>query len=389
MISTSIRNGVDIMQINYLTTYISHNEFNLFKLGFLIILLTTAPKVFSAGPVLFKAHTISTEFNSGYQVLARDMNNDGRVDLIALDSRNEDLLWFENPGWERKVLTGGMSRMINMDVCGDDIVVAQRFTNVYAESVGEIVVISANGNKQIIDTLPTSHRIRCASISPGQDVVVNAPLIGEAAVAPEFQDNVPLVYYTPGDWTRQLISEENEGVTHGIYIHDLDDDGHDEILTASFSGIHAFSNDGDWQRTELARGYPGQWPEVGASDVAVGEAEGRYIATIEPWHGHQVVVYRDGVRDVLDDSLVQGHTLSTADLNNDGIDEIIAGYRGPGQSVLIYYYDNSSWQRVVLDGGDMSAASCTVADLNNDTFPDIACIGRTTQNLKWYENRGQ
>ena len=375
------------MQITFLSGYLFPALSRVISFGLLISISIIATNGYSAGPALFQPHTISTDFNSGYQVIAHDMNNDGRMDLIALDSRVDELIWFENPAWERHVIADGMSRMINMDVCGDDIVVAQRFTNVYSESVGEIVVIAADGSKQLIDNLPTSHRIRCANIGPGQ-VVVNAPLIGESAVAPEFRDNTPLVYYTPGDWTRHVISEENEGVTHGISIHDWNDDGNDEVLTASFSGIHAYSHDGTWSRVELASGYPGEWPEVGSSDVAVGEAEGRYIASIEPWHGHQVVVYRDGEREVIDDSLVQGHTLGTADLNNDGVDEIIAGYRGPGQSVLIYYYDNSAWQRVVLDGGDMSAASCAVADLNDDGLNDIACIGRTTKNLKWYENRG-
>ena len=86
-------------------------------------------------------------------------------------------------------------------------------------------------------------------------------------------------------------------------------------------------------------------------------------------------------------SLVDGHALSIADLNGDGNDEVIAGYRGQGQSVYIYSAEDAAgerWSRQTLDQGGMAAAACAVADLNGDGRPDIACIDATR--LKWYEN---
>jgi len=94
---------------------------------------------------------------------------------------------------------------------------------------------------------------------------------------------------------------------------------------------------------------------------------------------------------VIDTSLNDGHVLLTADLNRDGRDEIIAGYRGQGRSVYIYSAEVASgvrWTRQIIDDGGMSAAGCAVADLNGDGRPDIACIGTATTNLKWYENLG-
>jgi hypothetical protein len=118
----------------------------------------------------------------------------------------------------------------------------------------------------------------------------------------------------------------------------------------------------------------------------------RYLAAIEPWHGNQVTVYRENAgqweRRVIDDSLRDGHTILTADLNGDGSDEVIAGYRGKG--VNIYYAQNPQgerWSKQVLDDS-ISAAACAIVDLNGDGRPDIACIGSSTANLKWYENLG-
>jgi hypothetical protein len=246
-----------------------------------------------------------------------------------------------------------------------------------------------------IDRLPASHRLRVARIDAGPPVVINAPLTGASAEPPDYRGQTPLVFYRPGEWKRHLISEENSGVVHGILVTDWDGDGYDEILTASFDGIHLFklSRDGRWTRTEIARGDPAPWPKSGSSDIAVGRlGAARFLAAIEPWHGNQVVIYREQngawQRRVIDDSLAEGHTILTADLNGDGSDEVIAGYRGQGRSVYVYYAGNGDWTRVPLDSGGMAAAGCAVADLNGDHRPDIVCIGAATANLKWYENLG-
>ena len=56
-----------------------------------------------------------------------------------------------------------------------------------------------------------------------------------------------------------------------------------------------------------------------------------YLASIEPWHGHEVVVYNKTdttwQRQVIDESLTDGHTIVTGDFDGDGLDEIVAGAR--------------------------------------------------------------
>ena len=42
----------------------------------------------------FIDHTIATDLDGGYQVVATDMNSDGRPDLIALAPRLNELIWF-------------------------------------------------------------------------------------------------------------------------------------------------------------------------------------------------------------------------------------------------------------------------------------------------------
>jgi FG-GAP-like repeat len=357
----------------------------------------------------FREHVIATDLKGGYQVVAADLNGDGKPDLIALASQMTDLVWFENPTWERHVLASGLTGMINLavyDTDGDgipEIALAFGFTMQAATSKGIVAVLKHNGDPRQpwtlteIDRLPTSHRLRWANID-GSKVLVNAPLIGANAVAPDYRDHVPLVYYRPGEWKRIQIGNENEGIQHGITIVDWDGKGRDSILTSSFSGIdlYRFAKD-KWTRTEISKGNSNPWPKSGTSDLAVGHTgKQRFLATIEPWHGNQVAVYVDHrgqwQRHVIDDSLLDAHTILAADLNNDGRDQIVTGMRGKPYQVLIYSRsDNEShhWTRKILDTGSMAAAACAAVDLNADHRIDLACIGSATTNLKWYENLGK
>lgn len=359
----------------------------------------------------FAEHTIATGLVGGYQVVVSDINHDGKPDLIALASGLSELAWFENPGWQRHVLVDNVSRPINCaawDIDGDgipEIALAYEFSNNPGQSVGVVSLLKHKGDPTLpwemteIDRLSTSHRLRWADIDgSGKKVLVNAPLAGSTARPPDYRGAAPLVMYRTGTWKREIISRELEGVLHGILIADWNNDGRDDILTASFLGVDIFSlgKNKQWRRTKLANGNPDPWPKSGSSEIAIGHlGRDRFLATIEPWHGNQVVVYRQQGqawnRQVIDSGLNDGHVLLVADLNQDGRDEIIAGYRGQGRSVYIYYADDSKgtrWSRQVLDGGGMAAAGGAVADLNGDGRPDLICIGTATANLKWYENLG-
>jgi len=375
----------------------------------------------SAGPLLgagqFTEHTIAADLKGGYQVVAVDINHDGKLDLIALASGMKDLVWFENPTWERHVIASGLPHMINLaawDIDGDgipEIAIATEFANEAKKSIGVVSLLKHNGDPRQpwtvteIDRLTTSHRLRWADIyGNGKKVLVNAPLTGAKAEAPDYRDHVPLVFYRPGEWKREVAGDQNEGVQHGIYIVDWDGSGKDSILTASFSGIDLYqwnnqwsnpwSKNGKWTRTEISKGDPAPWPKGGSSDVAAGRLNGtRFLAAIEPWHGNEIAIYRSArsewKRTVIDDALVNGHTIVTGDLNGAGRDDVVAGFRGKGHSVWIYSADDEKgthWTKSVLDDGGMAAAACTVADLNGDGKLDIACIGSATTNLKWYEN---
>lgn len=357
----------------------------------------------------FTAHTIDIGLTGGYQVVVTDLNRDGKPDILAVASGLKEIRWYENPSWRPHVLVTGINQPINAaayDVDGDgipEIALAHEFANVYGKSLGIVSVLTHQGDPagpwaiKEIDRVPTSHRVRFVDIDgSGKKVLVNFPLIGSQATAPEYRDKVPLLMYRPGEWRREVISDAEEGVVHGILPTVWGNGPRQSLLSASFLGVHALTFDqGTWSRSLVVKGDPAAWPQSGASDVAAGKAgRGRVLATIEPWHGNKVAVYTEAkgvwTRREIDQTLADGHTIVTGDFDGDGLDEIIAGERRGTRSVYLYRRANAkddTWSKERLDDGGMAAAGCDVADLNADTRPDVVCIGTATANLKWYENR--
>ncbi len=358
-----------------------------------------------AAPWHLVEHTVATGLRGGYHVVAADINKDSKVDLLAVATgASVDLVWFENPSWTRHVMASGFPGMINadaFDIDGDgypEVALQSGFSTTPAKGDGRMIMLSKGADVNApwaakeFDRMPSVHRVRWMDAEGnGKKIVVNAPLGGVNGAPPDYRDKVGIYAYDPKDGLkRQTITDADEGVLHGIQVVDWDGKGREALLSASFMGIHLLRyNNGKWVRTRLTPGNPDPWPKNGASDVVVLRTKaGRQLASIEPWHGHQVVIYQGSGdtwdrRTVIDDTLNDGHTLQSGDLDGDGFDEIVAGYRRAG--VNVYWYNGSGWSRVVLEQKAMGASGCAFAHLNTDARLDLACLGSGT--LKWYENQ--
>ena len=372
-----------------------------------------------AAPWQLIEHEVATGLRGGYHVTAADINKDGHTDLLAVATGAKvDLVWFENPlgaaakaaTWTPHVMASGFPGMINADAFDTDndgypeVVLQSGFSTTPAKGDGRMILltkgadVNAPWTAKEFDRMPSVHRVRFINAEGnGRKMIVNAPLGGVNGAPPDYKDKVSIYAYNAGDLKRQTITDADEGVLHGISVVDWDGKGRESLLSASFMGIflHRYNN-GTWQRTRLAAGSAEAWPKNGASDVVeVRTKAGRQLASIEPWHGNQVVVYTGkgdtwGNRTVIDDTLNDGHTLVNGDLDGDGVDEVVAGYRGGGGGVNIYKLGaNGQWTKFTVatpDQKSMAAAGCVLAHLNADRRLDLACIGTSTANLKWYEN---
>jgi len=129
-----------------------------------------------------------------------------------------------------------------------------------------------------------------------------------------------------------------------------------------------------------------------------------FLATVEPMHGNQLVVYTapgaddpNGLwkRNVIDASLKEGHGLACGDLLGAGYDQIVIGWRGKNDEgkvgIKIFVPldpEAKTWQQTVLDDNTMACEDLCLADLNGDGKLDIVASGRATRNVKVYMNQG-
>jgi hypothetical protein len=358
----------------------------------------------------FREHVVTTALKFGYQLLAMDLSGDGKKDLIAIDEQATELVWFENPTWARHVLAVDVPRQLNADgwdIDGDgrpEIVLAYRFDPRPEQSVGNVVLLTSGADvrqpwiAREIDRVPTAHRVRW--IDPeghGNKVLLLGPLVGQR-YPPQEGDAVPIYLYRPGQWKRETLSNEPRGCLHAIHPVNWDGGPRQQLLAASYLGLQRFEfSDGKWISTLLAAGDPRPWPQCGSSEVRLGRlGEERFLVTIEPWHGNQVVTYLpEGTqwhRVVIEDRMDNGHALAVGDLDGDDRDEIVSGFRGPGFQLSIYHAVDARgerWQKTVLDDGGIAAVDCLIEDLTGDGRPDVVCIGASTGNVKLYENLGK
>ena len=173
----------------------------------------------------------------------------------------------------------------------------------------------------------------------------------------------------------------------------------------------ATSANGKWQRTRLGTGNQETSPNKGSSEIKHGKLAGGgdYIATIEPWHGHQVVVYTKPTtprpstgewlwtRRVLDEELKWGHAVWPINLDNDEDQEVVIGIRDNlSDSVKcgVRIYDPvdaaaGKWTRQLIDAGSVAVEDLTAGDLNGDGRADLVAVGRATHNVKIYWNEGK
>lgn len=403
------------------------------------------PAAESAEPVAFpkfKMQEIDAALKIGYAVLTADINGDKKPDIVVVDQLQ--VVWYENPTWKKHVILDGKTKPDNVcaaavDIDGDgklDLVVGAAWKPADTLTPGTLQWLKNPGvaDKEwamfpIPCDEPTVHRVRAFDIDgDGKPEIVHVPLQGRGATAKgNFVDGKPvriMAYKIPKDpekpesWKAEVLSEELH-VCHNFWPVPREKDLAPAILVTAYEGVYKLEKNDKWETRRVGSGNQSNpMSNRGASEVKVtrvsyqvdkNRIDSFIVATIEPWHGNQVVIYTPpdrlgGMlldRYVIDDHLRWGHAVWFADLDGDKQDELIIGVRdNPAkgdtftEKMGVRIYKNTDgkgvkWDRMMLDEGGVAVEDLTVADLDGDGKPDIIACGRATKNVRIYWNQGK
>lgn len=350
-------------------------------------------------------------------MVVADVDHDGMLDVVALSSGSAGLVWFKNPSWTKYTITTKPKQLIFLapyDVDGDgdlDIAFISDFsmsdttgggTVSWAENPGSPTT-SQDWSVHMIDAIPTSHRLRWADLDgDSKKELIDQPLFGMGSMAPAYAGPVKLTAFSipadprTGKWTSKIVDDTHLEVAHELTVVKLAGDPGESLITAANDGVDIYrSTTGMPTRIHVGDGAAGQAPTKGSSEAVLGNLAGQqFIATIEPWHGTDAVVYMldssnlgSSTRKVLGSDFEHGHGMAAADFNGDGYDEFVGG-GGQGamvQNIYRYVPSTKAWDKVELDKGTVAVSYIDIGDINGDGAPDIVTIG--TSNVVWYENK--
>jgi hypothetical protein len=347
----------------------------------------------------FREQVLDDALAELWDLAVADVNADGKLDVLALSWNPPAVTWYENPAWKKRTLIEKEPRELVViepaDVDGDGktefiLGAGYREPPDPQKGGGEIYLLRRPEDVEKpwtpirLGAIPTLHRIH---LLDGRDLVCSAlhgPTVVLRRPARPFSD----------PWVAETLAE-NLRACHNTFSIDWDGDGKEEVLTASREGLQLWKRGERWAPTLLARG------NGGVSEIAVGRLPGgkRYLATIEPHHGHEFCVYTESggawERRVLHVNR-GGHTLWPADLTGTGVDSLLVGFVGaysnhPGGPCWYVFHPRDArgegWEKRLLDDRQTTGEDGACADLDGDGRLDAVSAGGRWVKVYW--NRGR
>ena len=359
---------------------------------------------------VFEHQTIDSAVAIGYGIALGDVDGDKKPDILLADKKQ--FVWYRNGDWKRFVMAQNLTASDNVCIAAEDI-----------DGDGKVEVAvgaqwnpsetqdpSRSGSVHFLvrpqdpthEWKPielyhevTIHRMRWMKPGGNSAYLLVLPLHGKDNKGGTGTAVNLLVFQYP-----RLLETKNAAhiISTDMHLtHNLDiaqSTAGKLIYIAGKEGVSFLNPKFDQPSKPVRMDLKGT---QGAGELRISNP-GSLLATIEPMHGNQLVVYtgNGNTKLVLDSNLNEGHALAIADVLGVGHPQVVAGWRRPNKDgkVGIKLYSRKSlssneWQAQWIDDNGMACEDLQVMDMNGDGKPDIVASGRATNNLKIYWNRGR
>ncbi len=308
-----------------------------------------------------------------------DVNGDGRPDVIAGSFLPSQVYWYENPGqpglgygqqWKRHLLADtGFSQNEGSflhDIDGDGV--PEWITNSWSKT-----------NPLLIWSLTTSDSAASTGESSGLQYTMAKTTIGAAN-------------------------------GHGMGFGDVNNDGREDILVGT-----GWYERPEGDPLEETWDFHPDWDLHASVPVVIRDFDGDGFGDIIWGEGHDYglwVWWGKGADEsgklqfepqLIDKTFSQPHALHLADLDGDGVDELITGKRvrahngndpGGKESPILCYYTiqgpKRTFERHVINEGEVGIGlQIRTADLDGDGDLEIIVAGKEGTHILWNEREGE
>jgi hypothetical protein len=312
-------------------------------------------------PIQIAEHTKNKKASIHSMIM--DVDSDGDMDFIASDSGT---VWFENPS-SKDPKTPWKKTWITKDITGHHC-----FLSHDVDMDGKLDLVTNN-------FYPSGHSIEQKFSNFFPDSVVWFPI----------PDN-------PKDstqWKAHLIADGDAGGgSHYVGFADLDGDGKTEMMQGSkgspFEGgnYFAFWTRGKdlktgWTKTKLPETHMGA-THIHGSDF---NSDGHMDMIGCKGHGTGLVLFLgpDWKTQTVDDTLLNPHAFTTADIDQDGDVDLFACAKG---SKVAKWFENDGKGNFTshLLSDDQQAYDIFIVDLEGDDDLDIVIAGQGSKNIVFF-----
>jgi VCBS repeat protein/FG-GAP repeat protein len=346
------------------------------------------------GKVVFKKTIIDHEFRSEGVAVA-DVNRDGKLDILAGN------LWYEAPNW----VPHEIAPVQKFDA-------ARGYSNSFLNYTSDIngdgwpdqIVFGFPGKEAFWRENPKGKpghwKEYLISRTANSESPAFADLLANRSAVLVFPYSArSMAWYEPSnDLSQEFIHhlignppDEGSIPRHGMGVGDVNGDGRADVLTdKGFWEAPKDPRSGPWKFVpanlgpDCAQMYTYDVNADGLPDVLSSSAHGIGIWWYEQRKGRDGVEF---IQHLIDDSFSQSHALVMADINGDGIPDLVTGKRfwahgpnvdvRPGDPAVLCWFELRrsggavKWIRHEIDSDSGVGTQFVVADMNGDGRADI------------------
>jgi hypothetical protein len=364
---------------------------------FLLIFLINSFAV--NGQSSFQKHELAKPFTRAAGLCLTDLDGDSDLDVVV-GSGTQGLCWYANDGtkavgWTRYTIDSGLKG--SLSVIASDIDQDGRSDLVTGSWDDDQVIWYRNNNDLTFTKMVIDNNLG----NPHEFLVIDVDKDGLKDVLAAAMKTGDIAYYKNIDggnaWVKQIISNQFTGA-RSVSAGDIDGDGDIDLAGAAFDSneVVIWKNSGgnpvNWAKSTLSNAFNGAH-FVELADI---NKDGRIDLLVAGYYANSVVWWENNGSEVsswvmhsVDAQLTRALVSRAVDLDQDGDLDIIA--TGSTSNCVVWYENTNGngmvWKKSVVDGAITSPWQVLAGDIDNDMDIDLVAGSDKGHEVRWYSNQ--